>query len=339
MTRHKTVFTTERGHRHQQAALQAAPEILDITMLRQPDRPTLLSSLANAEYYISERVGAIDADMIQAAPNLKLVLRLGSLTYDIDTEAAKAAGIVVCYWPVGSVIRVAEHMVLQMLALSKKLRETEAIALEASTEWGESKRTDEDTFAYNWSRRTNVEGLWQRTVGIMGFGEIGAELARRLRGWDVNLLYAKRRRLPESLEQELNLTYVDEDSLFRQSDFIANLLPYFRNTDLMIGAGHFARMKDGAYVVACGSGSVIDETALAEAVLSGKLAGCALDTFEWEPIKAGNPLLALAKSGHNVLLTPHIAAGATAAAARERLGDYSNIVSHVEGKPIKYRVV
>lgn len=339
MTRHKTVFTTERGHRHQQAALQAAPEILDITMLRQPDRATLLSSLGNAEYYISERVGTIDAEMIRAAPNLKLILRLGSLTYDIDTEAAKAAGVVVCYWPVGSVIRVAEHMVLQMLALSKKLRETEAIALQASTEWGESKRTDEDTFAYNWSRRSNVEGLWQRTIGIMGFGEIGAELARRLRGWDVNLLYAKRRRLPESLEQELGMTYVDEDSLFHQSDYIANLLPYFRNTDLMIGAGHFAMMKDGAYVVACGSGSVIDEAALAEAVRSGKLAGCALDTFEWEPIKADNPLLALAKSGHNVLLTPHIAAGATAAAARERLGDYSNIVSHVEGKPIKYRVV
>ena len=339
MTRHKTVFTTERGHRHQQAALGAAPDLLDITMLRQPDRATLLSNLADAEYYISERVGVIDAEMIRAAPSLKLILRLGSLTYDIDTDAAKAAGVVVCYWPVGSVIRVAEHMVLQMLSLSKKLRETEAIALQASSEWGESKRTDEDTFAYNWSGRANVEGLWQRTIGIMGFGEIGAELARRLRGWDVNLLYAKRRRLPESLEQELGMTYVDEEALFRQSDYVADLLPYFRNTDLMIGAGHFARMKDGAYVVACGSGSVIDETALAAAIRSGKLAGCALDTFEWEPIKADNPLLALARSGYNVLLTPHIAAGATAAAYRERLGDYSNIVSHVEGKPIKYRVV
>ena len=132
---------------------------------------------------------------------------------------------------------------------------------------------------------------------------------------------------------------MDEEALFRQSDYVADLLPYFRNTDLMIGAGHFARMKDGAYVVACGSGSVIDEAALAAAVRSGKLAGCALDTFEWEPIRADNPLLALARSGYNVLLTPHIAAGATAAAYRERLGDYNNIVSHIEGKPIKYRVV
>ncbi len=201
MTQHKTVFTTERGHRHQQSALQAAPGMLDITMLRRPERATLLAALADAEFLISERVGVIDAELIQSAPNLKLILRLGSMTYDIDTDAAQHADAIVCRWPVGSVIRVAEHLVMQMLALSKKLRETEAIALAASTEWGESKRTDEDTFAYNWSGRNNVEGLWQKTVGIMGFGEIGAELARRLQGWDVPVLYHKRRRLPESVER------------------------------------------------------------------------------------------------------------------------------------------
>ncbi len=338
MTQYNVVFTTERGQRHQQAALGAAPDNLAITMLRQPTRAELLAHLANADYFISERTGVIDAGMIAAAPNLKLILRLGSLTYDIDTAAAKTAGVVVCYWPVGSVIRVAEHMVMQMLALSKKLRETEAIALAAGSEWGQSKRTDEDTFAYNWSSRQNVEGLWQKTVGIMGFGEIGAELAHRLAGWDVTLLYNKRRRLPESVETELGLTYVDEATLFSQSDYVANLLPYFRNTDLMINADYFAKMKDGACLVSCGSGSVIDEPALAEAITSGKLGGAALDTFEWEPIKADNPLIALAKAHYNVLLTPHIAAGATAAEAQERRGDYTNIVNHIAGRPIKYRV-
>ena len=96
MFRHKTIFTTERGHRHQQAALQAAPDMLDITMLRSPDRATLLQHLPEAEYWISERVGVIDAELIRAAPRLKLILRLGSLTYDIDTEAAKQAGVIVC---------------------------------------------------------------------------------------------------------------------------------------------------------------------------------------------------------------------------------------------------
>lgn len=339
MKRYKTIFITERGLRHQQAALSAAPPELDITMLRQPDKASLLSHLGDAEYLISERTGIIDREIIRAAPQLKLIQRLGSLTYDIDTTAAKAAGVVVCYWPVGTVIRVAEHMVMQMLTLSKKLRESESIALAAGSEWGPSRRTDEDTFAYNWSNRQNVEGLWQRTIGIMGFGEIGAELARRLKGWDCTVLYHKRRRLPLEVEQELGLTYVDSEMLFSQSDYIANLLPYFKETDYLINADFIAKMKDGAALVSCGSGSVIDEAALTAAVQSGKLNGAALDTFEWEPLKADNPLIALAQQGYNVLLTPHIAAGATAAAAQERLGDFANLLSHIQGQPLKYRVV
>lgn len=339
MTKYNVVFTTERGERHQQAALGAAPDSLNITMLRQPDKQTLLSHLATADYFISERTGIIDAEMIRAAPNLKLILRLGSLTYDIDTEAAKAAGVAVCYWPVGSVVRVAEHLMMQMLVLSKKLGEVEAITLEAGPQWGESRRTDEDTFAYNWSNRQNVEGLWHKTIGIMGLGEIGAELTRRLQGWDCDVRYHKRRRLPESVELALNLTYVDVDTLFGQSDYVVNLLPYFPNTDLMINTDYFAKMKNGAGLVSCGSGSVIDEAALAEAIQSGKLGGAALDTFEWEPIKPDNPLIPLAKQGYNVLLTPHTAAGASAAAAQERIGDFTNIVNHINGDKLFHRVV
>lgn len=338
MKRYKTIFTTERGQRHQQAALDAAPEMLGITMLRQPDQDTLRSHLAEADYLISERAGAIDAELIQAAPNLKLILRLGSQTYDIDVSAAKAAGIAVCYWPVVTVIRVAEHMVLQLLALSKKLRESEAIALAASTEWGESKRTDEDTFAYNWSGRENVEGLWGRTIGILGFGEIGAELAWRLQGWGCTLLYNKRRRLPKWVEAELELTYADREMLLAQSDYVANLLPYFASTNMLLDTDIFAQMKEGACLASCGSGSVVDEAALAEAIKSGKLGGAALDTFEWEPIRTDNPLIGLAQAGYNVLLTPHIAAGSLAAAGQVRANDYVNIINHINGAPLKYRV-
>ena len=339
MKRYKTIFTTERGHRHQHAALDAAPDMLDVTMLRQPNREMLLAHLARADYLISERAGTIDAGLIQAAPNLKLILRLGSLTYDIDVSAAAAAGIAVCHWPVVTVIRVAEHMVMQMLALSKKMRESEAVALAASIEWGESKRTDEDTFAYNWSNRENVEGLWQQTIGILGFGEIGAELARRLQGWGCTLLYNKRRRLPEQVEVELGLSYVDQDTLLAQSDFVANLLPYFASTNMLLNEAAFAQMKDGAYLASSGSGSVIDEIALAAAIKSGKLGGAGLDTFEWEPIRADNPLIGLAKAGYNVLLTPHIAAGSLAAAGQARMNDYVNIINHINGAPLKFRVV
>lgn len=338
MSHYNVVFTTERGQRHQQSALEAAPAELDITMLRQPERQTLLTHLAEADYFISERVGAVDAEMIQAAPNLKLILRLGSLTYDIDTEAAQKAGVIVCFWPLDGVIRVAEHLLLQMLALGKHLREAEAITLEAGPEWGESKRTDEDTFAYNWSQRQRVERLSGKTIGIIGFGEIGVELARRLQGWDCTLLYNKRRLLPESVEAEFGLAYVEAETLFARSDYLVNLLPYFPQTDMMIDAEWLGRMKKGAYLVSCGSGSVINEDHLAEAVKRGKLGGAALDTFEWEPIQAHNPLIPLARTGHNIVLTPHIAAGG-AVARSSRRDEYTNIVNHINGQPLRYRVV
>jgi phosphoglycerate dehydrogenase-like enzyme len=338
--KHKVIFTTDRGVRHQQDALAAAPPGLEVTILRRPDKTTLMGSLAQAEFLISERFGVLDSDLFQHAPHLKLVQRLGSLTHDIDLEAASQLGIAVCYWPIRSVINVAEHLVMQILAVAKKLREVQAIALEASLSWGQSCRTDEDTFVYNWSARMDVNRLWQRTVGIIGFGEIGVEFARRLKNWGCNLIYYKRTRLPKQTEDELGLVYADQETLFSKSDYLVNLLPYFKETDLSLNAGTFSRMKTGAFLVSCGSGSVIDEVALTQAIQSGKLAGAALDTFEWEPIQADNPLIALAKQGFNVLLTPHTAAGTrqTDQPIPGRAQDYTNIQNYLVGQPLLYRV-
>ncbi len=338
--KHKTVFITDRGERHQQAALAAAPEILAITMLRRPSREELLAQLADAEFLISERSGVIDRELIQAAPRLRLIQRLGSMAYDIDLDAAREAGVAVCTWPVRTVILVAEHMVMQMLALAKHLNEVQAIAVEAG-DWGQpSRRTDEDTFAYNWSGRTNIGGIYGQTVGILGFGEIGAELARRLQGFaPEQVLYHKRRRLPPAAEADLGLRYVSREELVTSSDFLCNLLPYFPETEMSLNAATFAAMKPGAFLVSCGSGSVIDEAALAQAIRSGHLGGAALDTYEWEPIRPDNPLIPLAKEPTmNVLLTPHTAAGTIAAAAEERKGDYENIRRLLAGEPLLHRL-
>jgi phosphoglycerate dehydrogenase-like enzyme len=132
---------------------------------------------------------------------------------------------------------------------------------------------------------------------------------------------------------------VDQETLLAQSDFVANLLPYFASTNMLLNKSALAQMKDGACLVSCGSGSVIDETALATAVQTGKLGGAALDTFEWEPIKADNPLIGLGQAGYNILLTPHIAAGSLAAANTARKNDYVNILNHIYDKPLQFRVV
>ena len=339
--KHQVIFTTDRGVRHQQDALSAAPENLAITMLRRPDKASLIAHLSSAEYLISERNGTIDADIIQSAPHLKLIQRLGSMTHDIDCKAAEERGISVCYWPLDMVIRVAEHVIMQLLTVGKKLREVESVALDASPEWCQSKRTDEDSFVYNWSNRIDVNQLWQRTIGILGFGEIGVEVARRLKNWGCTLLYKKRNRLPGNAEVDLGLTFDEAEEIYWQCDYLINLLPYHPSTDMLINADVFSLMKEGAFLVSCGSGSVIDEVALAEAVKSGKLAGAALDTFEWEPIKADNPLISAAKQGYNILLTPHTAAGTPQSKepAPSRKQDYSNILNHLQGKPLLYQIV
>ena len=332
------VFTTERSGRHQQLAIEAAPENLQIAMLRNPDRATLSGHLAGARFLLSERAGVIDADLIRSAPRLEMIVRIGSVTFDIDLEAARSAGVIVCYWPIGGVIRVAEHLMLQMLVLGKRLRRAESVLLEAGS-WGASRRTDENTFAFNWSEMNGSKGLWRQTIGVIGFGEIGAELARRLQGWGCSLLYNKRRRLPESTEIDLALKFVDTDTLFRESDYVVNLLPYSNHTDMMIGAGLIATMKAGAFFVSCGSGAIVDETALAHAVESRKLGGVALDTFEWEPIRPTNALIALAKAEFNVVLTPHVAGGDKTVAREERMGYYTSITEHLAGRPLQFRLV
>ncbi|RPI55893.1 MAG: hypothetical protein EHM56_04895 [Chloroflexi bacterium] len=315
---HPVLFVTNRGRRHQAAALEAAAPELDVTVVRRPSRDELLRLLPGVEFLISERSGEVDAGIMAAATKLRLIQRLGSLTYDIDLVAARAAGIAVSAWAVRPAIMVAEHVLLQMLVVARRLKELTVVANEAR-DWGlPTRRTDEDTFAYDWSLRQGIEALYERTVGILGFGEIGAELARRVGGLTpAQILYHKRRPLPPGAEEELRISYASLEQIVAESDFLCNLLPYSAETDGLIDARFLAAMKPGAFFVSAGSGSVVDEAALAKAVGTGHLAGAALDTFEWEPIRPDNPLLPLARDPRaNVLLTPHVAAGGWKDSAR-----------------------
>lgn len=335
---YKTVFVTERAEVHQQAGLDVAPPQLDIIMLRNPDIDTLKLHLQDANYLISERRGLINNDLLDSSPNLKLILRLGSQTYDIDLNAAKSRNIAVAFAPQPSVIRVAEHSILQMLVLLKQIFRARKIAMQASDDWGTSRRTDEDTFSYNWSKLENVSGLYSKTIGILGFGEIGFELSRRLSTWNVSILYNKRSQLPSAVESDLNIHYTTTHDIFIHSDIVVNLLPYTPETDNFINAERIAKMKPTAFLVSTGSGSVIDEQAAANAIISGQIAGIALDTYEYEPLRPDNPLVQLAHENHNIFLTPHTAAG-TMSNLDERRDHFSNILRHIHGEPLTNRLV
>ncbi|MCX6028881.1 MAG: NAD(P)-binding domain-containing protein [Chloroflexi bacterium] len=340
MARHPTLFITHRGERHQQVALVSAPAELDITLRRTPSKEEIIALLPGMEFLITERTGEIDADIMRAGANLRLIQRLGSQTYDIDLAAARAAGIPVCYLPVRGCIMVAEHMLMQMLACAKRLRETMDDTLSGKDFGHPPHRCDEDYFAYNWTGRTDIRGLWGATVGILGYGEIGAELARRLAGFGCKVIYNKRNRLPPEAEAEMHIQFAETDDLAAQSDYVCMLLPFFPETAQSLSRAFFAGMKPGAIFVSCGGSGVVDEDALAEAYATGHLAGAALDTFTYEPIAPDDPLLPLARDPRaNLVLTPHTAAGTASATRNERTDDYANLMHVLRGEELVGRLV
>lgn len=338
--RYRTLFVTDRGLQQQQWALEGAPPELDIVMRRSPPKEEILALLPEMEFFISERSGTVDAEMIAAGRKLRLIQRLGVQTWDIDLDAARTAGIPVCFMPVKSCQLVAEHVILQVLGLIKRIRELMKVT-EDGGDWGQSpRRCDEDHFAYNWTQRQNIDGLMSKTIGILGFGEIGVELVWRLKAFDCTVLYQKRKRLPPQVEAQYNLRYASREEIAAVSDVVVALIPFGPETEQCLDASFFARMKPGAFFVQSGGSGTVDESALAEALRSKHLGGAAVDGFTWEPVQPDNPLLALARDPFcNLILTPHVAAGSAIATGAVRAADYANIIAILRGGQLKYRLV
>lgn len=333
--RPRVLFLTDRGERHQQSALDAAPPTLEVIMRRRPPSDALFALLPTVDFIISERNQPVTAAMIAAAPRLKLIVRLGSLSHDIDTDTARAAGVPVVVQPVAGTIYCAEHALLMILALVK--RAGRSLAAAARADHGlPARRTDEDVFAFNWLGYGDIGTLMGKTVAVLGMGEIGVELARMLRPLRLAAaLYHKRTPYPPTVEAELGIAHASPETCLRRADVLVSLLPYGPDTDYLRGGGltaaALALMQPSACLVHLGSGSVLDEGALAAAIESGKLAGAALDTYEYEPLQPDHPLVALARRPEsNVLLTPHTAA---ASVPGDRSTDYAAIMQYLNHTP------
>jgi len=326
------------GQQHQQWRLDAAPAGLNVVMRRNPSKAELLALIPQADVLISERTGVIDREIIAAGARLKLIQRIGSLVHDIDLQAARALGVRVAAQPIVGTIAVAEHVMMQMLAVLRRIMPEQLILRQPPEQFagGPARRTTEDVFSFNWSRQTEVGLLYGKTIGILGFGEIGAELARRLAGWRCRVLYAKRAQLPPHIEQSFNIVYREPEALLCESDIVVCLLPYFPETDHWLDAKRLRMMKRGAVLVEAGSGSVVDEQAVVEALEQGHLSGAAFDTYEWEPITPDNPLLRLRERDPqaNVLLTPHIGS-CNDVSAGEFARFYDNALRLLRGEPLQ----
>jgi phosphoglycerate dehydrogenase-like enzyme len=233
----------------------------------------------------------ITAEVIKHGLNLKIIGRAGSGLDNVDVEAARAANITVVNCPDANTLAVAEHALALLLALARRL--PQAVSSMKAGRWEKSGLIG--------------EGLSGKTLGIVGFGRIGRQVARRAQAFGMKILVNQRQATPE-LQMEQGVMAVDLHDLLSQADFVTLHVPFKPETHNLIGAAELALMKPTAYLINTARGGVVDEAALLVALQDGRLAGAALDVFAQEP--APNPALV---QHERVIATPHIAASTQSA--------------------------
>jgi len=278
------------------------------------------------------RRGAIDAALMDAHPRLRLIQRIGERADLIDLAAARARNIAVSCVPRPSLQLTAEHALLLMLALAKRLIEADA-AVRADA-YDRARVHPDNGVAYNWAGLTGLSGLYGRTVGIVGLGEVGIMAARMAQGFGARVVYCNRTRLTEAKERALGVAYRPLDGLLAESDFVSLHASNLPDNQGMIDAAFFARMKPGAFFVNTSRGRMVDEPALRDALARGTIAGAGLDVHYEEPRPAPNLFAGMA----NVIQTPHLAGGARAGIIAEVADVLGNCRAALTGGEIKYRV-
>ncbi|MCR2814347.1 phosphoglycerate dehydrogenase [Microbacterium jiangjiandongii] len=282
------------------ATIDALGPDFDVRHVDGADRSALLPALADAHAVLIRSATKMDAEAIAAAPSLKVIARAGVGLDNVDIKTATTAGVMVVNAPTSNIISAAELTIGHILSLARRIP-----AAHASLAAGQWKRS-----AY-----TGVE-LFEKTVGIIGLGRIGALIAARLQAFGVNVV-AYDPYVTSARAQQLGVQLLSLDDLLQQSDFITIHMPKTAETTGMISTEQFRLMKPTAYIVNVARGGLIDEEALYVALTSGEIAGAGLDVFTSEPPADGGtarPLLDLP----NVVVTPHL--GASTDEAQEKAG-------------------
>jgi D-3-phosphoglycerate dehydrogenase len=263
---------------------EAVGEALYNTTGRPLSSPELVQLITGIDGYIAG-VDAIDREVIRAADQLRVIARYGVGVDSIDLEAARQAGIVVCNTPGANATSVAELTIGLMLSLARNF----PVAFQA-------------TKAGEWPRLSGLT-LEGKTIGLIGFGAIGQQVARRLSGFNSTILVYDPV-VKQALPELPNAHILSHEEVIRQSDFLSLHCALTAETKAMVDAKFLAKMKPGAFLINTARGELIDEGALFDALHNGKLRGAALDVFTHQPPGKEHPLLGLPQ----VIASPHMGA-------------------------------
>ncbi len=265
---------------------------VEVVALAERTREALLEVAPMADVLLGDytfEVG-VDAEVIDRLERCKLIQQPSAGYQQIDVEAAKRKGIPVANAGGANDVAVAEHTVMVGLALLKSLF------------WA-----DAHTRAGEWPQMAvssvGCVELAGRTWGLVGFGRIGREVARRLKGFGCRILYFDVVPAPREVEEELSVERRDLDTLLRESDVVSLHVPLTEKTKGLIDSEALAKIGSAGYLINVARGEVVDEEALVEALRLKKLKGAAIDVFSEEPPPASHPLFGL----DNVIVTPHVA--------------------------------
>lgn len=296
-----------------QSILRASAQVDDRNNISADD---LLQAISEFDGLIVRGRTKVTASVLEAASRLKVIGRAGVGVDNIDLEAAKKHNVTVVNAPMSTTLAVAELTFGLLLTLAREIP-----------------RADAGMKQGKWLKK-ELEGveLNGKTLGVIGFGRIGVEVGRRASAFGMNVI-AYDPLISEDDIKQRGAEPVSIQDLYAWSDFISLHLPLNVQTRDMIGPLAFSEMKDGVRLVCAARGGIIDEAALVAALNSGKVAGAALDVFGQEP-----PGLTEAISHPRVIATPHIGAQTVEAQSRASEDIATEVLSALQGKPLRWKV-
>jgi lactate dehydrogenase-like 2-hydroxyacid dehydrogenase len=312
------VFITRRIPEVGLAAVRAAADIDLWPDEQPPPHDALLERVRGIDGLLSLLTDRVDGELLDAAgPGLRVVSNFAVGYDNIDVPACRERGVAVGNTPGVLTETTADLAFALLMAVARRLPEgRDFVRNDGWQTWGPLLLLGKD-----------VHGA---TLGIVGFGRIGREMARRAKGFGMRTLYHGRTPAPPEVEAELAAAFVPLEELLAEADFVSLHTPLNEETRHLIDAHALARMKPGAILVNTSRGGVVDQAALAEALRSGHLFGAGLDVTDPEPMRADDPLLALP----NCLVVPHIASASERTRDRMAQKAAANLVAGLRGEPL-----